>query len=98
MGEVRGGEALELLKAWNTGHPGGIATIHADSALKGLSRFEQCLSEVTSHVNQTFIADSVHALVYMSRDPEGTRSIKELLRVDGFNGKEYDTTPLYSKN
>nr|BAX56942.1 conjugative transfer protein TrbB [Vibrio parahaemolyticus] len=52
VGEVRGGEALDLLKAWNTGHPGGIATIHADSARQGLDRLEQCVSEATATPNR----------------------------------------------
>ncbi|WP_444822918.1 ATPase, T2SS/T4P/T4SS family, partial [Vibrio parahaemolyticus] len=47
VGEVRGGEALDLLKAWNTGHPGGVATIHANSAALGLERLEQCIEEVS---------------------------------------------------
>lgn len=95
VGEVRGGEALDLLKAWNTGHPGGVATIHADSAIQGLARFEQCVSEASPHLNQTLIASGVHALVFMTRGDDGQRRIKELVRVEGFDGQEYDTTVLY---
>src|SRR6185312_7236886 len=50
VGEVRGGEALEMLKAWNTGHPGGIATIHANSAKAALYRLEQLVLEAVAHV------------------------------------------------
>ena len=46
VGEVRGGEALALLKAWNTGHPGGVCTVHANSARAGLNRVEQLIAEV----------------------------------------------------
>ncbi len=92
VGEVRGGEALDLLKAWNTGHPGGVATIHADSARQGLARFEQCVSEATPHLSQSLIASGVHALVFMARSPDGRRGIKEVLTVQGFNGDDYDTT------
>lgn len=95
VGEVRGGEALDLLKAWNTGHPGGLATIHADSARQGLARFEQCIGEVSPHQNPTLIANSVHALVFMARDNTGQRRVRELVQVNGFDGERYDTTTLY---
>jgi type IV secretion system protein VirB11 len=47
IGEVRDGSALDLLKAWNTGHPGGLATIHANSAAEALTRLEDLIGEVT---------------------------------------------------
>ena len=50
MGEVRGIEALDMLKAWNTGHPGGIATLHANSALAALYRLEQLVEEARGMV------------------------------------------------
>ncbi|TNZ84536.1 P-type conjugative transfer ATPase TrbB, partial [Vibrio parahaemolyticus] len=83
VGEVRGGEALDLLKAWNTGHPGGIATIHADSAKQGLARLEQCVSEATATPNRALIASGIHAVVFMTRTPEGKRVIKEVIQVNG---------------
>ncbi|GAB5377768.1 MAG: hypothetical protein AcusKO_42300 [Acuticoccus sp.] len=49
VGEVRGAEALDMLKAWNTGHPGGITTLHANSALAGLYRLEQLIQEADRH-------------------------------------------------
>ena len=59
VGEVRGGEALDLLKAWGTGHPGGIATIHAGSALGALTRLEQLIQEVVVTVPRALIAETV---------------------------------------
>ena len=50
IGEVRDGSALDLLKAWNTGHPGGLATIHANSAAEGLTRLEDLIGEVTQRI------------------------------------------------
>uniref|UniRef100_UPI0026016E73 ATPase, T2SS/T4P/T4SS family n=1 Tax=uncultured Vibrio sp. TaxID=114054 RepID=UPI0026016E73 len=97
VGEVRGGEALELLKAWNTGHSGGVATIHADSALQGLSRLEQCVSEASPHLNHALIGSSVHALVFMGRNAQGQRQVLELVEVDGFDAKAqaYQTRTIW---
>ncbi len=95
VGEVRGGEALDLLKAWNTGHPGGIATIHADSARQGLDRLEQCVSEATATPNRALIASGIHAVVFMTRTPEGKRVIKEVIQVNGLSDTGYDTTTIW---
>lgn len=84
VGETRGGEALDLLKAWNTGHPGGIATIHANSAYGGLTRLEQLISEV-SHTNMgELIAEAVNLVVFIQKTSDG-RKIKEIVEVVGFN-------------
>lgn len=66
VGEVRGGEALDMLKAWNTGHPGGIATIHANSAKDGLFRLEQLIGEVSATVPRALIASTIDLLVFIS--------------------------------
>ncbi len=95
VGEVRGGEALDLLKAWNTGHPGGIATIHADSARQGLDRLEQCVSEATATPNRALIASGIHAVVFMTRTPEGKRVIKEVIQVNGLSDTGYDTATIW---
>jgi type IV secretion system protein VirB11 len=50
VGEIRGAEALDMLKAWNTGHPGGIATVHANSAASALHRIEQLVQESVTTV------------------------------------------------
>lgn len=86
VGEVRGGEALELLKGWNTGHPGGIATIHADSANLGLQRLEDLLSEATPNVNKAMIASTINVVVFIKKHPTG-RKIEEVIQVTGYDSK-----------
>lgn len=93
VGEVRGGEALELLKGWNTGHPGGIATVHADSALQGLNRLEDLLSEVTQNVNKSMIADTINVVVFIQKCPTGRR-IEEVIQVIGFEANKYQYKKL----
>ena len=93
VGEVRGGEALALLKAWNTGHPGGAATIHANNALAGLIRLEQLIQEVAVTVNRELIAEAVNVIVYIERTAKG-RIVKEICRVKGYVGGRYVTEPI----
>ena len=88
VGEVRGGEALDLLKAWNTGHPGGIATVHANSAASALTRLEQLIGERTTQIPYQLIADAIDLVVFIRRGPEGRR-VEEILRVDGFDHNGY---------
>ncbi|WP_338726613.1 P-type conjugative transfer ATPase TrbB [Shewanella baltica] len=82
VGEVRGGEALELLKGWNTGHPGGIATVHADSAIKGLERLEDLIAEAVPTVNKSMIANTINVIVFICKHPTG-RKIEEVIQVTG---------------
>ncbi|MDA8252564.1 MAG: P-type conjugative transfer ATPase TrbB, partial [Rhodospirillales bacterium] len=63
VGEVRGGEALSLLKAWNTGHPGGVCTVHANHAHGGLQRIEQLIAEVSQTPMRPLIAEAVNLIV-----------------------------------
>ena len=95
VGEVRGGEALDLLKAWNTGHPGGITTLHANSARGALRRLEQLTLEATSRPPQDLIAEAVDVVVFLSRTG-GQRRIGEALRVTGLDRNGYTTAPLVS--
>ena len=88
VGEVRGGEALSLLKAWNTGHPGGIATIHADNGAMGLTRLEQCIGEVVPMVDKTMVASAIHLIVFIRKSSKG-RKIEELIQVTGVEGNQY---------
>ena len=67
VGEVRGGEALALLKAWNTGHPGGVATIHANSAEDALYRLEDLIGEVSQTVPQRSIASAINMVIFIKR-------------------------------
>jgi type IV secretion system protein VirB11 len=66
VGEVRGAEALDLLKSWNTGHPGGIATLHANSARGALYRLEQLIQETVTHIPRALIAEAVDLIVFMA--------------------------------
>jgi P-type conjugative transfer ATPase TrbB len=70
VGEIRDGAALELLKAWNTGHPGGLATIHANDTRGALDRFCQLLEEVVYPANRALVAQTIHVCVHITRDPE----------------------------
>jgi P-type conjugative transfer ATPase TrbB len=94
VGEVRGGEALSLLKAWNTGHPGGIATIHANSAYAGLLRLEGLIAEATVSPMQQLIAETVHVVVYIEKTATG-RIVKEILSVHGYENGRYITANEY---
>lgn len=84
VGEVRGAEALDLLKAWNTGHSGGIATVHANSATAGLIRLEQLIAEATPAPMQTLIAEAIDLVVFITKTPQG-RMVKEIIQVKGFD-------------
>ena len=88
VGEVRGGEALALLKAWNTGHPGGLATLHANSAEDALSRLEDLVGEVSRHVPRRAIARTIQLIVFVRRTHEGRR-VDAVSRVAGFDGSDY---------
>jgi type IV secretion system protein VirB11 len=78
VGEVRGGEALDLLKAWNTGHPGGIATLHANSAQAALARLEQLAMEACSTPPTALIAEAIDLIVFVSRGGPAGRVVSEI--------------------
>lgn len=80
IGEVRGAEALDLLKAWGTGHPGGIGTLHAGSALGTLLRLEQLIQEAVVTVPRALIADTIN-LVVVLRGRGNQRRLAELVKV-----------------
>ena len=82
IGEVRGPEALDLLKAWGTGHPGGIGTIHAGSALGALRRLEQLIQEAVVTVPRALIAETIDLVAVLS-GRGSARRLTELARVDG---------------
>ena len=65
IGEVRGAEALDLLKAWGTGHPGGIGTIHAGTALGALRRLEQLIQEAVVTVPRALIAETIDVIAVL---------------------------------
>ena len=84
IGEVRGSEALDLLKAWGTGHPGGFGTIHAGTALGALRRLEQLIQEAVTTVPRPLIAETIGLIAVLVRDGAGRR-LSELARVTGLD-------------
>ncbi len=98
IGEVRDGAALALLKAWNTGHPGGIATVHANSAEEGLYRLEELIAEATSAPKHRLISHAVDIVVYMERAAVIGRKITEVLEITGYNesSQSYGIKVIYS--
>ena len=82
VGEVRGAEALDLLKAWGTGHPGGVGTIHAGSAIGALRRMEQLIQEAVVTVPRALIAETIDLVAVLS-GRGSARRLTELARVEG---------------
>jgi len=82
IGEVRGSEALDLLKAWGTGHPGGVGTIHAGTALGALRRMEQLIQEAVVTVPRALIAETID-LVAVLAGRGSARRLVELASVEG---------------
>ena len=97
VGEVRDEAALDLLDAWNTGHSGGVSTVHANSARQGLSRIRGLVSRSPSAPRcvEEVIGEAVQRLVFIERTPEGRR-IREILAVDGYSAQnqEYELREL----
>lgn len=94
IGEVRGAEALDLLKAWGTGHPGGIGTIHAGSALGALRRLEQLIQEAVVTVPRAMIAETIDLIAVLS-GRGSARRLSELARVEGLDATgDYQILPL----
>lgn len=90
VGEVRGPEALDLLMAWNTGHEGGAATLHANDARAGLTRLAMLISMHPDAPRpiEPLIGEAVHLLVHISRTAEGRR-VQEILEVEGYEDGRY---------
>lgn len=86
VGEVRDAAALALLMAWNTGHPGGAATIHADSALDALYRLEELISLSGTPPQPRLISRAVGLVIHIEGGAKG-RKIKEMVRVTGYSKK-----------
>ena len=88
LGEIRGGEAFDLLQLLNTGHSGTLSTIHANSAKQGLARFTRCVLqsgiELPYLAIKTNIADSLNVIVQVERRP-GRRYISEVLLINGYD-------------
>jgi type IV secretion system protein TrbB len=97
IGEVRGAEALDLLKAWGTGHPGGIGTIHAGSAIGALRRLEQLIQEAVVTVPRALIAETINLIAVLAgRGAE--RKLVELSVVKGLQpGGDYVLEPAIKR-
>lgn len=95
VGEVRGPEALDLLMAWNTGHPGGAATLHANNARAGLDRLAMLISMHPDSPKpiEPLIGEAVHVVVHIARVPEGRR-VQEIIEVSGYANGSYTTSTL----
>jgi type IV secretion system protein VirB11 len=93
IGEVRGAEALDLIKAWGTGHPGGIGTIHAGSAIGALRRLEQLIQEAVVTVPRALIAETINLVAVL--DGRGSaRRLTELASVEGLGpAGDYTLSP-----
>ena len=87
VGEVRGAEALDLLDTWNTGHPGGVATVHANSAVLGLERLEGLITRNPFHPTEIrqLIAQVVNIIIFISKDRNTGRKIREIIKINGYN-------------
>lgn len=98
VGEVRGGEALDMLQAMNTGHEGSLATVHANSADDALSRIETLAT--MSDVEVPFLAirdqvnSAIHLLIQLTRHSDGTRRITEAAFVVSARREDYRLQPL----
>lgn len=88
VGEVRDGAALTLLKAWNTGHPGGVATIHANTARSALRRLEQLTAEASQQPMHHVIGEAVDLIVSIERTPRGRR-VRDVIHVERFANGQY---------
>ncbi|ABS69223.1 P-type conjugative transfer ATPase TrbB [Xanthobacter versatilis] len=94
IGEVRGAEALDLLKAWGTGHPGGIGTIHAGSAIGALRRLEQLIQEAVVTVPRALIAETIDLIAVLS-GRGSARRLSELSHVEGLGPDgDYRVIPI----
>jgi type IV secretion system protein VirB11 len=95
VGEVRGSEALELLKAWGTGHPGGIGTIHAGTAIGALRRLEQLIQEAVVTVPRALIAETVDVIAVLAGRGLARR-LAELAFVEGLGaGGDYQLVSVH---
>lgn len=90
VGEVRDGAALTLLKAWNTGHPGGVTTIHSNSAMSALRRLEQLTAEASQQPMQEVIGEAVDLVVSIERTGKGRR-VREVIHIEGYRNNHYQT-------
>ncbi|MBF0511406.1 MAG: P-type conjugative transfer ATPase TrbB [Candidatus Omnitrophica bacterium] len=90
IGEVRGKEAYSLVKAFNTGHPGGLSTIHANSAQSGLLRLEQLMAESAAPVVPEAVVEAINVLIFIQKTNKAKkgRQVSSILELTGYDKKE----------
>lgn len=96
VGEVRGSEALSLLKSWNTGHSGGCSTVHANNAAAALIRLEQLISEASTSPMQHLIAEAIDLIIFIEKEtthPAG-RVVKEVVKLDSYKNGQYQLSNI----
>lgn len=86
VGELRGREAHGLIKLWNTGHPGGLSTIHANNSESALSRIEHLVQEAGIIPQGEIIAQTIDLVIFIDKS-SGKRCVSEILRVEGYDSK-----------
>jgi pilus assembly protein CpaF len=102
FGEIRGGEAFDLLQLLNTGHSGTLSTIHANSARQGLTRFTSCVLqsgiEIPYKSIKANIAESVNVIIQLERRP-GRRVVSEVLEIESYSPDKdrFDYIPVYER-
>jgi pilus assembly protein CpaF len=102
LGEIRGGEAFDLLQLLNTGHSGTLSTVHATSAAQGLARFTNCVLqsgiELPYRAIKSNIAASLNLVIQLDRRP-GQRFVSEVLEIEGYDSESdcYELTPVYTR-
>ncbi len=100
LGEVRGGEAADLIQALNTGHGGSMSTIHANDAASALTRLATCALQGSDGISWQVlglqVAQAIDLVIHVERR-EGRREVTSAIRVDGFSGDGWNTRPLWPK-
>ncbi|HHB94373.1 MAG TPA: P-type conjugative transfer ATPase TrbB [Campylobacterales bacterium] len=89
IGEIRGKEALDLITIWNTGHPGGVATVHANSAYEALKRLERLLALANAHNMQEEIAQAINTVIFIKKTPNG-RVVDEILEIQHYDREKHE--------
>jgi pilus assembly protein CpaF len=103
LGEIRGGEAFDLLQLLNTGHSGTLSTVHASSAQQAISRFTSCVLqsgvELPYRAIKTNIGDSLNVIIQLERRP-GKRFVSEVLEIKSYNSDidQYDLNPVFDSS
>lgn len=96
VGEVRGVEALDLLMAWNTGHDGGVATLHANNSISALSRLLMLISMNPNAPRpiEPLVGEAVHLIVHIEKDSQGRRRVASIAELEGYVDGEYKINVL----